>query len=78
MIHQMPSALNQAKLEDQRRYLVHFMEQHRPQGSVNNRVTIVFDGSTDVFGGMRSSAAKIIFSQGESADDKIKKIVGQA
>ncbi len=78
MIHQMPLALNQDKLEDQRRYLVHFIEQRRPQGSTNNRVTIVFDGSLEIFGGMASSAAKIVFSQGESADDKIKKIVGQA
>jgi len=41
-------------------------------------VTIVFDGDLEVFGGMSSSGAKVIFSQGESADDKIKKIVTQA
>jgi predicted RNA-binding protein with PIN domain len=78
VIHQIPSALNQAKLEDRRYSLVRFIEQHRPQGSVNNPVTIVFDGSDDVFGGMSSSAAKIIFSQGGSADDEIKKIVSRA
>ncbi len=40
-------------------------------------MTIVFDGNTEVFGGMTSPAVKIIFSQGESADDKIKKIVAR-
>jgi len=74
----MPPALNLAKLEDQRRHLVRFIEQHTPQGSSNNRVTIVFDGNPEVFGGMSSPTAKIVFSQGESADDTIKKIVAQA
>lgn len=73
----MPPALNLPKLEDQRRYLIRFIEQHAPQGNSSNHVTIVFDGNLEVFGGMTSSAAKIIFSQGESADDKIKKIVAQ-
>jgi len=71
------SAANLAQLEDQRAQLVRFIEQCSPQGSSNNRVTIVFDGKMDIFGGMSSSAAKIIFSQGESADDKIKNIVSQ-
>jgi len=74
----MPSALSLDKLEDRRRHLVRFIEQHAPQGSPNNRVTIVFDGDLDIFGGMTSTTAKIIFSQGESADDKIKRIVSQA
>lgn len=71
-------ALNLTKLEDQRRHLVLFIEKYAPQGSPNNPVTIVFDGNTEVFGGMSSPNAKIIFSQGESADDKIKKIVSLA
>jgi predicted RNA-binding protein with PIN domain len=74
----MPSALDLAKLEDQRWYLVRFIEQHRPQGSMNNRVTVVFDGNTDVYGGMRSTTVKVVFSQGEPADDTIRKIVEQA
>ncbi len=44
IIHQMPAALDLTKLEDQRRHLIRFVEQHRPQGSANNRVTIIFDG----------------------------------
>ena len=39
VIHQMPSVLNLAKLEDRRRRLIRFMEQNTPQGSPNNRVT---------------------------------------
>jgi len=74
----MPSALDQARLEDWRGYLVRFIEQRRPQGSDKNRVTIVFDGNADVFGGMRSAAAKIVFSLNGSADDEIKRIVGEA
>jgi predicted RNA-binding protein with PIN domain len=74
----MPSVLDLAKLEDRRRALIRFIEQYTPQGSSNNRVTVVFDGNLEVFGGMKSSAAKIVFSQGESADDTIKKIVAQA
>lgn len=75
--HQMP-ALKSAKLEDQRWELLRFIEKHSPQGSLNNRVTVVFDGSRDVFGTMSSAAAKVIFSQGESADDKIRTIVARA
>ncbi len=78
VIHQMPSVLDLAKLEDRRRQLIRFIEQYTPQGSSNNRVTVVFDGNLEVFGGMTSPLAKVIFSQGESADDKIKKIVAQA
>ena len=74
----MPSALNLSTLEERRRQLIRFIEQHKPQGSPNNRVTVVFDGSPHIFGGMASPAAKVVFSQGESADDTIKRIVAQA
>ena len=67
-----------AGLEDRRWNLIRFIEQYRPQGSARNSVTIVFDGNSESFGGMAAPAAQIIFSQGESADDKIKKIVAQA
>jgi len=71
-------ALKLDKLEDQRRHLVYFIEQRSPQGSSKNSVTIVFDGDRDIFGGMKSATATIIFSQGESADDKIRRIVAEA
>jgi len=67
-----------ADLEDQRQQLVSFIEQNAPHGSSNNSVTIIFDGKQEVFGGMSSPAAKIIFSQGESADDKIRELVAMA
>ena len=72
------SALNLEKLEDQRAHLIRFIERYSPQGSSKNHVTDVFDGDVNVFGGMSSPKAKIVFSQGESADDKIKRIVAQA
>ena len=77
LLPRMPGS-NLAKLEDQRWHLVRFIERCRPQGSLRNSVTIVFDGTLDAFGTMASSTAEIIFSQGESADDRIKKIVTQA
>ena len=55
-----------------------FIERCRPQGSLNNKVTVVFDGNEDIFGGMESATVKILFSRGEEADDKIKRIVAQA
>lgn len=67
-----------AGLEDRRRHLIRFIEQYRPQGSARNSVTIVFDGVLESYGRMTSPVAQIIFSQGESADDKIRNIVAQA
>lgn len=66
--------INKAKLEDQRMGLIRYIEAQAPQG--NNPVTIVFDGQVDVSSPpVRSAAVKVIYSKGESADDKIKKIV---
>lgn len=62
----------------------------RPQGSVRNSVTVVFDGKEDV--GVGASAGpnrggrwgppvhgiEILFSHGQSADDLIKKIIEQS
>jgi len=71
-------ALKLDKLEDQRQDFVRFIERCSPQGSSKNSVTIVFDGDPDIFSGMKSTAATIVFSQGESADDKIRRIVAEA
>jgi len=71
----MPSALQRETLEERRRALISFIERQKPQGSLNNRVTVVFDGNPDMFGGIASATVKVVFSQGESADDKIKGIV---
>jgi predicted RNA-binding protein with PIN domain len=79
IIHQMPGPYL-AKLEDRRWHLIRFIERSRPQGSAKNSVTIVFDsiGNLESFGGMASATVQVVFSQGESADDRIKKIVAQA
>jgi predicted RNA-binding protein with PIN domain len=74
VIHQMPEC-DSLKLETQRLKLVQFIENHRPQGSVKNKVTIVFDGQGGHLQSSISSMVETIFSVGESADEKIKSIV---
>ncbi len=51
------------------------LEIRRPQGSLNNAVTVVFDGKEGVTGGVESGTVKVLFSRGQSADDLIKDIV---
>ena len=80
IIQQSPT-LSRKKLEDGRQGLIAFLRVNRPQGSVNNRVTVVFDGQADVFGGAtsgRDAQIQVIFSVGETADDKINRIVTAA
>jgi predicted RNA-binding protein with PIN domain len=64
-----------AKLEDQRQCLVRYIENHRPQGSLNNPVTIVFDGQAGIGSGVRAQPVSVVFSQDETADDLIRKMV---
>ena len=45
---------------------------------MKNSVTIVFDGRPEFYGRVPSSVARVVFSEYESADDKIKKIVTEA
>lgn len=77
VIHQMPW-LDHGKLESRRLGLVHYLEHSRPQGSIKNKVTIVFDGQGGFLSAPLSSLIEIIFSVGESADEKIKEIVDQS
>lgn len=69
-------ALN--KLEDQRQQLIQWVESRAPQGSARNAVTVVFDGRTDVWSPSASSSTRVIFAQGQSADDKIVQMVEEA
>ncbi len=79
------AAFRDLPLEDGRRGLLRWIGYSRPQGSVNNQVTVVFDGHPDHFGGMFShtedsyksaqEVIRVIFSDGCSADDKIKRMV---
>ena len=75
VIHKLPNALKQDKLEGQRDYLVRFIEMYQPQGSANNRVTIVFDGKSEFASLMAPSTLQIVFSKDETADDWIKRFV---
>jgi hypothetical protein len=77
------AAFRDLPLEEGRRGLLRWIGDSRPQGSVNNQVTVVFDGTE----GSDSSVLmpdthscsqveiRVIFSDGCSADDKIKRMV---
>lgn len=67
-------------LEQQRHQLLLLIERNQPQGSDRNKVTVVFDGSIEVYGSFdqRQSCVKSIFSYNESADDKIKTLVAES
>ncbi len=67
-------------LEQGRAGLLRWIDAERPQGSVNNRVTVVFDGSPEHFPPeadqpLADGAIQVIFSSNESADDHIKAMV---
>jgi predicted RNA-binding protein with PIN domain len=66
------------KLEDQRLCLIRFVEVKNPQGSQTNKITIVFDGKSDVFSPPVNSFVKVLFSSDETADDKIKRMVASS
>ena len=70
--------LGQKSLNDQRQSLVKFIDVKRPQGSIKNAVTIVFDGKLGIIGQATSSCAKVIFTKNRSADDEIIRLVGEA
>ncbi len=77
IIHQMPLSVEK-KLEDQRRHLVQWIGSRVPQGSLRNTVTIVFDGRLDVWGPGAASSIRVVFSRGETADEKIIRMVEEA
>ena len=69
------SFLTGKKLRSGREGLVRFIEHYHPQGSNRNQVTLVFDGKADVSSPRFKSPVIVIFSKGESADTKIKRMV---
>ena len=73
----MPSS-DALRLEDRRHQLVRFIEFRRPQGSLRNPVTIVFDGKAGHWSGTDSSGVRVVFSEGETADTRIVRMVSQA
>jgi predicted RNA-binding protein with PIN domain len=68
-------ALKDLPLEDGRRGLIRWLQELRPHGSANNKVTIVFDGHPDHYGSAAWGPIGVIFSDGCSADDTIKSMV---
>lgn len=52
-----------------------WIDSARPHGSVNNQVTAVFDGHPDHYGSSPQGDIRVIFSDGCSADDTIKRMV---
>ncbi len=74
IIKQIPP-LKLKRLQSGREGLLNLIDIYRPQGSLKNKVTIVFDGQPEMFGGMNSTVAKVVFSTDGSADDQIRKIV---
>ncbi len=77
IIHQMPDPVP-SKLENQRLMLVRFAERFLSTMSRNNKVIIVFDGQPAMGQPEDIHLIKVLFSCGQSADDKIKQIVHSA
>jgi len=65
-------------LESARQSFISILEQKRPQGSLRNKITVVFDGRSNTWSDVTSPYVKIIFSSNETADDKIKRMVANA
>ena len=67
------TAFRDLPLEDGRLGLLRWIGDSRPQGSVNNQVAVVFDGTEGSYS--LHGETRVIFSDGCSADDKIKRMV---
>lgn len=72
--------LSEKRLRRGREELIRYIEVYRPQGSIKNKVTIVFDGSPDVNPARQrqSLVADVIFTKGKTADDMILKMIEQS
>jgi predicted RNA-binding protein with PIN domain len=72
--------LSEKKLRRGREELIRYIEVYRPQGSIKNKVTIVFDGSPDVIPirQKKSLVAEVIFTRGKTADEMILKMIEQS
>ena len=77
IIHQIPK-LALKKFEDQRRAFVQWIEIRRPQGSLKNRVTVIFDGRPGRDGSIQSSIVEVKFSGDDSADNVIRHFVEES
>ncbi len=66
------------RLEEGRNSFIKFLETSRPQGSFNNQVTVVFDGKSEIIYPKKMSSIEVIFTNDETADDKIKRMVNNS
>ncbi|HAJ56752.1 MAG TPA: hypothetical protein DCL35_03155 [Candidatus Omnitrophica bacterium] len=62
-------------MKNDRAAFLDLIELNRPHGSVRNRLVVVFDGSPGVFGGVQNHSFEVVFTSGQTADDRIKEIV---
>lgn len=76
MIHRTPF-LDHEKLKDAREALLNFVDTHRPHGSTNNTMTIVFDAKArnSFLNFHYQGDSRVVFTRGESADDHITSLV---
>lgn len=65
------------KLEDERKKLIQYLSINRPQGSANNKVTVVFDSRDMLSPTERVAGIEIRFSRGKSADDAIVDLIDE-
>jgi Predicted RNA-binding protein containing a PIN domain len=77
LVKQIP-ALADKGLADGRDGLIRWITVHRPQGSANNQVSVIFDGKPDVFGSNVDGVVKVIFTRYDSADVLLKQMVEES
>lgn len=62
-------------LQEARAAFISYVERNRLWGSLRNKLVIVFDGSREIAGIMQAYPFDIIFTQDETADEKICRLV---
>ncbi|OIO36568.1 MAG: hypothetical protein AUJ74_01685 [Candidatus Omnitrophica bacterium CG1_02_44_16] len=65
------------ELRAARAELFSYLECYRPHGSLKNGLVVVFDSKRECFSYQEEHSFRVVFTQGETADDKIKSIVSQ-
>ena len=72
------SDLAEKKLESARNHLVGMLESAKARRTFRNEATIVFDGNSEITNVKHTGNIKVLFSSGENADAKIKRIVEES
>lgn len=67
--------LRDKKLQDARSAFFSYICARRPQGSRRNKLIVIFDGSPDIFSYRYDLEFEVFFTQGQTADDEIKRRV---